>query len=100
MAAESGVCEYFTVPSVPPRNSTPKGTGDPVVTQRWPIEMIPATLKISENVRKYHFFPRKSMFVSLKNSTLLTIPSKSVVGSQSFVVRDASFEWEPRTTID
>ncbi len=45
----------------------------------WPMESTPATLKISEKVRKYHFFPRKSMFVFLKNSTLLTIPSKSVV---------------------
>jgi len=52
------------------------GTGDPEATQRWPIEMIPATLKISEKVRKYHFFPRKSMFVFLKNSTLLSIPSQ------------------------
>jgi hypothetical protein len=40
------------------------------------MESTPATLKISEKVRKYHFFPRKSMFVFLKNSTLLTIPSK------------------------
>jgi hypothetical protein len=55
------------------------------------MESNPATLKISEKVRKYHFFPRKSMFVSLKNSTLLTIPSKSVVGRQSPVVRGASF---------
>src|SRR5580698_3349148 len=47
------------------------------------MERTPATLKISEKVRKYHFFPRKSMFVFLKNSTLLTIPSRSVVGRSS-----------------
>jgi hypothetical protein len=33
-----------------------------------PMESTPATLKMSEKVRKYHFFPRKSMFVFLKNS--------------------------------
>src|SRR5580700_9389423 len=50
------------------------------------MENSPATLKISEKVRKYHFFPRKSMFVFLKNSTLLTVPSKSVVGRSERVV--------------
>src|SRR5437879_6700670 len=29
---------------------------------------MPATLKISEKPRKYHFFPRKSMLVLRKNS--------------------------------
>src|SRR5258708_17540348 len=33
------------------------------------MENTPATLKISEKARKYHFFPRKSMLVLRKNST-------------------------------
>src|ERR1700733_5986510 len=33
------------------------------------MENMPATLKTSEKARKYHFFPRKSMFVLRKNST-------------------------------
>src|SRR5215471_16923957 len=33
------------------------------------IESSPATLKISEKARKYHFLPRKSMFELRKNST-------------------------------
>jgi hypothetical protein len=53
------------------------------------MESSPATLKISEKVRKYHFFPRKSMFVSLKNSTLLTIPSR--ICCSLFVVRYSLF---------
>jgi hypothetical protein len=36
------------------------------------MESTPATLKISEKVRKYHFFPRKSMFVLRKNSKFQT----------------------------
>src|SRR5689334_15759727 len=36
------------------------------------MERMPATLKISENPRKYHFLPRKSIFVLRKNSTLST----------------------------
>src|SRR5581483_8081501 len=35
------------------------------------IESTPATLKISENARKYHFLPKKSMFGLRKNSTCL-----------------------------
>src|ERR1035438_6066954 len=49
------------------------------------MESTPATLKTREKTRKYHFFPRKSIFVFLKNSTLLTIPSK--VCCSLFVVR-------------
>src|ERR1019366_10090988 len=95
MADTFGVCAYFTYTSVPPRKSTP--SGPPCQNA---MEHSPATLKISEKTRKYHFFPRKSMLVSLKNSTLRTIPSKSVVGRQSIVVRAASFARNSRTTID
>src|ERR1700720_2413617 len=51
------------------------------------MESTPATLKTSEKTRKYHFFPRKSKFVFLKNSTLLTVPSKH----RSIVVSRWSF---------
>src|SRR5579864_1024560 len=34
------------------------------------MDPIPATLKISEKARKYHFLPRKSMLVLRNNSTL------------------------------
>src|ERR1700722_2160285 len=67
MALSSGVCENFTYTSVPPRKSTPYGM--------WcqnNIENSPATLNTSEKARKYHFLPRKSMFVLRKNSTLYT----------------------------
>src|ERR1700735_5835828 len=33
------------------------------------MEQIPATLKMSEKARKYHFLPRKSMLVLRNNST-------------------------------
>jgi hypothetical protein len=33
------------------------------------MENMPATLNTSEKARKYHFFPRKSIFVLRKNST-------------------------------
>src|ERR1039458_9589754 len=39
------------------------------------MEPMPATLKISENARKYHFLPRKSMFVLRNSST--SKPQKS-----------------------
>ena len=38
------------------------------------MENTPATLKISEKARKYHFLPRKSMLVLRKNSTGFSIP--------------------------
>src|ERR1700730_7245458 len=38
------------------------------------MESKPATLKISEKARKYHFFPRKSILVLRKNSTGLFSP--------------------------
>ena len=34
-----------------------------------PMEMMPATLKMREKARKYHFFPSQSMFTPRKNST-------------------------------
>jgi hypothetical protein len=34
------------------------------------MEKIPATLKIREKARKYHFLPRKSMLVFVNNSTV------------------------------
>jgi hypothetical protein len=48
------------------------------------MDSSPATLKISEKVRKYHFFPRKSMFVFLKNS--IKTPSFKVSRFQGFKV--------------
>src|SRR5713226_2454216 len=66
------------------------------------MESTPATLKISEKVRKYHFFPRKSMFVFLKNSTLLD-PFKisrwsSVAGRSGCVVHFSSAnDYRPTT---
>jgi hypothetical protein len=52
------------------------------------MESSPATLKISEKVRKYHFFPRKSMLVSLKNSI-----RTQVSGLQSFKVSKSKQSW-------
>src|ERR1700691_1835273 len=63
-ALSSGVCENFTYTRVPPRKSTPYG-----MPCQNSMENMPATLKTSEKARKYHFFPRKSMFVLRKNST-------------------------------
>src|SRR5271157_2670869 len=61
------------------------------------MESTPATLKISEKVRKYHFFPRKSMFVFLKNSTLRPIPSnQSLVVSRWSFGKHRSFEIRER----
>jgi len=41
----------------------PSGTGLPICAQCTPIEIRPATLKISEKPRKYHFFfPNQSIF--------------------------------------
>jgi hypothetical protein len=37
------------------------------------MEISPATLNISEKVRKYHFLPRKSIFVLRKNSTVFDL---------------------------
>jgi hypothetical protein len=34
-----------------------------------PIEMRPATLKIMEKARKYHFFPSQSIFTPRNSST-------------------------------
>jgi hypothetical protein len=38
------------------------------------MENTPATLKIKEKARKYHFFPRKSMLVLRNNSTGFSSP--------------------------
>ena len=64
MALSSGVWANFTYTSVPPRKSTPYG-----MPCQNSMENKPATLKTRENARKYHFFPRKSMFALRKNST-------------------------------
>src|SRR5882762_1476388 len=62
--SSSGVLANFTYTSVPPRKSTLNGT--PCQNS---MENTPATLNTSEKARKYHFLPRKSIFVSRKNST-------------------------------
>src|SRR6202795_4639299 len=65
-----GVSANFTYTSVPPLKSTPQGR--PFQAFHEPawlnIDTSPATLKISENPRKNHFFPSQSMVGSLKNS--------------------------------
>src|SRR5450755_2823920 len=61
---KSGVCANFTYTSVPPLKSTPNG-----IPCQKKMDKSPATLNTSEKARKYHFLPRKSMFVFLKNST-------------------------------
>src|SRR5215471_939348 len=66
MALSSGGWENFTYTSVPPRKSTPSG-----MPCQNSMEMTPATLNTNEKARKYHFFPRKSMFGLRKNSTSL-----------------------------
>ena len=58
-----------TCTCVPPRKSTPSGTGLPMLAQCMPMEMMPATLKINEKPRKYHFFPSQSTFTLRNNST-------------------------------
>src|SRR5258706_2061233 len=63
MAAGSGLCEYFTYTSVPPRKSTPNG-----MPCQNSMEAMPAKLNTSEKARKYHFLPRKSMLVLRNNS--------------------------------
>ena len=63
-----------TCTSVPPRKSTPSGTGLPMCAQCMPIEIMPATLKINEKPRKYHFFPSQSTF-TLRNSSTGSLPS-------------------------
>src|SRR5215469_5427656 len=66
MASLLGAWENLTYTSVPPRKSTPKG-----IPCQKSMESTPATLNTSEKARKYHFFPRKSMFGLRKNSTSL-----------------------------
>ena len=57
-----------TVICVPPRKSTLSGS--PCQNA---MLSTPATEKISEKPRKYHFFPSQSIFTSRKNSTSLYI---------------------------
>src|SRR6516225_1005802 len=59
-----GVSANFTYTSVPPLKSTPNG-----MPCQKKIESSPATLKINEKARKYHFLPRKSILVLRNNST-------------------------------
>src|SRR5271165_4596092 len=68
-----GVSANFTYTSVPPLKSTPKG-----MWCQKKIENSPAMLKISEKARKYHFLPRKSMFVLRKNSTANPLDAQSL----------------------
>src|SRR5207253_7194328 len=57
-------CENFKVMIVPPLKSTPKG-----MPCQKNIESNPATVKISEKPRKYHFFDIQSTFTLRNNST-------------------------------
>src|ERR1017187_6466836 len=70
---KSGVCANFTYTSVPPLKSTPNG-----MPCQKKMDNSPATLKISEKARKYHFLPRKSIFVFLKNSTASPLNAQSL----------------------
>src|ERR1700758_1797218 len=83
MAPMSGRCLNCTCTSVPPRKSTPRGTGLPIVFQCQAIETTPATLKMREKARKYHFFPNQSMFTPRKNSTCFCIPELGLRGQGS-----------------
>src|SRR5580658_10066980 len=75
MALASGGFWNCTCTCVPPLKSTPSGTGLPLCAQCMPIEITPATLKINEKHRKYHFFPSQSTLTLRKNSTC-PIPSQ------------------------
>src|ERR1035437_3225323 len=74
MAPISGRFANCTCTSVPPRKSTPSGTGLPVLAQCVPIETMPAALKINEKPRKYHFFPSQST-LTLRNNSTGSLPS-------------------------
>src|SRR5208337_3651375 len=74
----SGVSANFTYTSVPPLKSTPKG-----MPCQKKIESSPATLKISEKARKYHFLPRKSILVLRNNSTASLLQQKFLPASSA-----------------
>src|SRR6516162_4302077 len=93
IASRFGVWANFTYTSVPPLKSIPSGNGEPVRTQRVPIEIRPATLKIREKARKYHFLPRKSMLVLRKNSTASPLNTQSLA---TLVAAEDGFENDPR----
>src|SRR5580658_8791911 len=82
MALASGGFWNFTCTCVPPLKSTPSGTGLPLCAQCMPMEITPATLKINEKHRKYHFFPSQSTFTLRKNSTC-PIPSQRLQSSSA-----------------
>src|SRR5271165_1916914 len=69
----SGVLANFTYTSVPPLKSTPNG-----MPCQKKIESNPATLKINEKARKYHFLPRKSILVLRNNSTASPLNTQSL----------------------
>src|SRR5205809_6383248 len=80
----SGGWANFTRTRVPPLKSTPKG-----MPCQKNIESTPATLKISEKARKYHFQPKKLMFVLRKNSTLLGfLKTSDTQGLSSLLARE------------
>src|SRR6266511_3967521 len=65
MASTLGVWVNLMFTMVPPRKSTPSG--------RWcqkSMDRIPAMEKSSEKARKYHFLPRKSIWVLPNSSTV------------------------------
>src|SRR5436309_13686552 len=73
-----GVWANATRICVPPLKSTPSGT--------WCQNKMlntPATEKIRENPRKYHFFPSQSIFV-VRNSSKLTLYSSNQLSVVSF----------------
>src|SRR5882757_7512930 len=75
----SGVVSNATRICVPPVKSTPFG-----IPCQNSMLSIPATEKISENPRKYHFFPSQSILVLRKNSTFaILITSKTCHSERS-----------------
>src|SRR6516165_9490784 len=85
-----GVSANFTYTSVPPLKSTPRG-----IPCQKKIESSPATLKIKEKARKYHFLPRKSILVLRNNSTASPLNAQrlaTLVAIENAVEDDARYE--------
>src|SRR6185369_16087359 len=72
MWSSFGAWSKFTRICVPPVKSTPFG-----MPCQNSMLSTPATEKIRENPRKYHFFPSQSIFVLRKNSTLRSFVSQN-----------------------
>src|SRR5271165_6165376 len=85
---KSGVCANFTYTSVPPLKSTPNG-----MPCQKKMDSSPATLKMSEKARKYHFLPRKSILVLRNNSTASLLNTQCLA---TLVAVENGLENDPR----